>query len=570
MAVRSHDIRGIERRLSILSSQYADGHPVRISVRPDTDKVVWNPAQRSLVLGIRSQISHPDLPEILRLMTLHELGKLRSGVKADPEEVYSVPAPIRTLMEEFRSDARQRDRLGLAPEVFAPLYDALLPVRIKKKRVAINTLRMTVNPFVLGEVVLNREMGGHARFPHERFPLLLRMVVLLTRYRLYRRYREFLADWRAALELGRSARSRGEFMTVAWEFYAKWRKIFDRTREGGRTADGVSAKNPEHQVVDTGGSGGGRGGSPGGGGAFKEKGPPEEGGENRPPWDYRSPETTHGYGSEGALLKKRGRASWNGSGLGADKESALTLQMHGELPTFLPSPHQRAVFPWDMAMIRLETKSLGRFLKVGLEDMPLAGMTGRLKSQKLNQPTLKVMSRLSPFREGGSELKILAIVDFSFSMDGWPHYYAAHLTQLIHRSGVASTLDVIASSSRFQYWIHPDHLNLLQPDEMEGFQTLLPLIDRIGHLYDAAIILTDCQISDRSADALSVLRKKVLTIGCYVVPEEVEHVRGRPIEFVIEDGKKMFPSTFLYSHTFHGLGRRLALNLNRMKSFQRG
>jgi hypothetical protein len=117
--------------------------------------------------------------------------------------------------------------------------------------------------------------------------------------------------------------------------------------------------------------------------------------------------------------------------------------------------------------------------------------------------------------------------------------------------------------------MNPDHLNLLQPDEMEGFHNLLPMIDRFGQQYDAAIILTDCQISDKSADALAVLRKKVMTIGCYVVPEEVQHVRGRPIEMVINDGRAMFPSTFLYSDTFHGLGRRLALTLNRMKQRQR-
>ena len=57
----------------------------------------------------------------------------------------------------------------------------------------------------------------------------------------------------------------------------------------------------------------------------------------------------------------------------------------------------------------------------------------------------------------------------------------------------------------------------------------------------------------------------MLTIGCYVVPDEVDHVRGRPIDLVIEDGRAMFPSTFLYSDTFHGLGRRLALTLNQMK-----
>jgi hypothetical protein len=243
--------------------------------------------------------------------------------------------------------------------------------------------------------------------------------------------------------------------------------------------------------------------------------------------------------------------------------------MHGDLLFFEPSPHAREVFPWDQGLIRSETKSLARFLKVGREDMPLAGMTGRLISQKLFQPTLKVMNRASPFKEGGTELRILAIVDYSFSMDGWPHYYASHLTQVIHRSGIATTFDVVASSSRFQFRVHPDHLNLIQPDEMEGFQNLLPMIDRFGHMYDAAIVLTDCQISDKSTQALDVLRKKVMTIGCYVVPDEVEHVRGRPIEMVIEDVRAMFPSTFLYSDTFHGLGRRLALTLNRMKYRQR-
>ncbi|EQD25744.1 MAG: hypothetical protein D084_Lepto4C00008G0002, partial [Leptospirillum sp. Group IV 'UBA BS'] len=308
---------------------------------------------------------------------------------------------------------------------------------------------------------------------------------------------------------------------------------------------------------------GGSGQGGGGGGGFKGQSA-EKNRDERPPWDYRPPETTHGYGSEGGQGRKSGAGS-GGTGLGAPMETADILRLHGEIPVFVPPARPREIFPWDQALIRSETKSLARFLKIGLEDMPLAGMTGRLISQKLVQPTLKVMNRPSPYREGGTELRILAIVDFSFSMDGWPHYYASHLTQVVHRSGVASTLDVIACSSRFQFRMNPDYLNLLQPDEMEGFQKLLPLIDRTGPLYDAAIVLTDCQISDKSAEALGLLRKKVLTIGCYVVPDEVDHVRGRPIELVIEDGRAMFPSTFLYSDTFHGLGRRLALTLNRMK-----
>ena len=559
MAVRAPDIRSLERRLSILSSQYSGGVSVRITVRPDTDKPLWDPSRRSLVLGVRSHLSRPDLPELLRLMVLHELGKIRGGFSEVPEGLYSVPPPILTLMEEYRSDALQRERLNLPADVFAPLYDALLPVRVRKKRVAINDFRMSLNPFTLGEIVLNQEMGGKARLPHERFPLLMRLFVFLTRYRLFGRYREFVADWKAAMELGRSARSPDEFLTVAWEFHEKWRSVFSNLREGGRSSEGISSRSPESSSAGAGGSGQG-GGS---GGRFKGQ-EAQSVKDERPPWDYRPPETTHGYGADGAKIRKS-RAGSGGRGLGAEMETAAMLRMHGEIPVFVPPLHPREVFPWDQALIRSETKSLARFLKIGLEDMPLAGLTGRLISQKLVQPTLKVMNRPSPHREGGTELRILAIVDFSFSMDGWPHYYASHLTQVVHRSGVASTLDVIASSSRFQFRMNPDYLNLLQPDEMEGFQNLLPLIDKTGPLYDAAIVLTDCQISDKSAEALALLRKKVLTIGCYVVPDEVDHVRGRPIDLVIEDGRAMFPSTFLYSDTFHGLGRRLALTLNQMK-----
>ena len=561
MASPWNDVRALERRLSILSSQYSGGLSVRISVRPDTDKTLWDPGRRSLVMGVRTLLTRPDLPEILRLRTIHELGKLHAGFPEPPEGLYTVPAPILTLMDDYRADAIQRDRLRLGANVFGPLYDALLPVRIPKRRLAINNLRMSVNPFILGEMVLNREMGGQARLPHERFPFLMRIFVILTRYRLYGRYLEFVSDWKAAMELGRSARSEDEFLTVAWEFHEKWKAVFSRTREGGRATEGISARSPQSPSSGSGSAGGG--GSAAGGG-MRSPTTPKEPGEERPPWDYRPPETTHGYGSEGTQ-DRRTRSGSGGVGLGAEKESLAMLKLHGEVPVFVAPSHPREVFPWDQALIRSETKSLARFLKVGREDQPLAGMTGRLISQRLVQPTLKVMNRPFPFREGGTELRILAIVAFSFSMDGWPHYYASHLTQVVSRSGVASTLDVIASSSRFQFRIRPDELNLLQPDEMEGFQNLLPLIDRTGHLYDAAIVLTDCQISDRSAEALALLRKKVLTIGCYVVPEEVEHVRGRPIEMVIEDGRDMFPSTFLYSDTFHGLGRRLALTLNRMK-----
>ena len=559
MALPGTDIPALERRLSILSSQYSGGLSVRISVRPDTDKALWDPGRKTLILGVRSHLARPDLPELLRLRTIHELGKLKAGFPEPPEGLFAVPAPILTLMDDYRADEITRERLRLGAGVFGPLYDALYPVRVPKRRLAFNTLRMSLNPFVLGESVLNREMGGTVRLPHERLPLLLRIFVILTRYRFYGRYREFVSDWKAAMELGRSARTEDEFLTVAWEFHEKWKSVFSKTREGGRASEGISARSPESPSSGAGSSSGGGAG----GGGFKGRAPEQTPAE-RPPWDYRPPETTHGYGSEGAQNRKS-RPGSAGTGLGAERETAAMLLLHGELPVFVPPPAAREVFPWDQGLIRSETKSLARFLKIGREDQPLAGMTGRLISQKLVQPTLKVMNRPSPFREGGTELRILAIVDFSFSMDGWPHYYASHLTQVVSRSGVASTLDVIASSSRFQFRIHPEHLNLLQPDEMEGFQNLLPVIDRTGPLYDAAIVLTDCQISDKSAEALALLRKKVLTIGCYVVPEEVEHVRGRPIELVIEDGRAMFPSTFLYSDTFHGLGRRLALTLNKMK-----
>ena len=563
MALPGTDIRALERRLSILSSQYSGGISVRVSVRPDTDKAYWDPGRKALVLGVRSHLARPDLPEILRLRTIHELGKLRAGFPDPPEGLYAVPAPILTLMDDYRADVITRERLRLGASAFAPLYDALFPVRVPKRRLAVNTLRLSVNPFVLGEMVLNREMGGSVRLPHERFPLLMRIFVFLTRYRFYGRYREFVSDWKAAMELGRSARTEDEFLSVAWEFHEKWKSVFSKTREGGRASEGISARSPESSSAGAGGSGG----ATSGGGGFRSQAPEKSSGE-RPPWDYRPPETTHGYGSEGAQNRKN-RPGSGGVGLGAEMEEPAMLRLHGEIPVFVPPQTGREVFPWDQGLIRSETKSLARFLKIGREDQPLAGMTGRLISQKLVQPTLKVMNRPSPFREGGAELRILAIVDFSFSMDGWPHYYASHLTQVVYRSGIASTFDVIASSSRFQFRIHPDYLNLLQPDEMEGFQNLLPLIDRTGPLYDAAIVLTDCQISDRSAEALALLRKMVLTIGCYVVPEEVEHVRGRPIELVIEDGRAMFPSTFLYSDTFHGLGRRLALTLNRMKDRQK-
>lgn len=561
MASRTSDLRGLERRLSILSSRFSGGIPVRVSLRPETDRPQWNASARTLSLGIRTLARHPEVSSLLELLSMHELGKIHSGLRPEGEDValLSLPPGLVTLFEDYRTDRAQMQRLALPPETFAPLYEALYPVRVRKKRLAINTFRHSFDPFVLGEILLAKALGGAISLPHERHPLLVRTGILLSRYRLYGRYREFLGDFREALDRAAEAGSREASLDQIWEFYAKWRKVFDRARQGGRGAEGVSARSP-----DSGGGGGGSGSGSGGGGAFgRASGPREKGQEGPPPdWDYRAPDTTHGYGAEGG---RGGQTSRTGRGLGATQEAPSLLRMTGEIPLFVPPSHRREVWPWDLALIRSETRSLARFLKVGFEEAPLAGMTGRLISQKLFAPTLKVMNRPSPFREGATELRILAIVDFSFSMDGWPHYYASHLAQVIALSKVASTFDVVACSSRFQFRMAPDELNLLQPDEMEGFQNLLPMIERTGHQYDAAIVLTDCQISDRSAEALAELRKRVLTIGCYVVPDTVEHVRGRPIERVVEDGRQMFPSTFLYATTFHGLGRKLALNLNRMR-----
>ncbi|MHB8369569.1 MAG: hypothetical protein ACYDBP_07750 [Leptospirales bacterium] len=560
MATRPTDLRSLERRLSILSSRMSGGSPVRIALRPDTDRLDWRASGRVLSLGIRSLLPHRDLSGVLELLALHELGKLRASLRLEGEEsaLLSLPAGLVTIFEDYRSDRFQQRRLGLPEEAFGALYESLFPRRVRQKRLAINTFRQGFDPFVLGEVLLAKALGAGLLLPHERHPLLVRVGIVLSRYRLFGRYREFLGDFRESMEAVADANDRDESLSLIWEFYNKWRKVFDRSSRGGRGAEGVSVRQPDP------GQGEGSGSGSGGGGAFgKSSGSKKSDSDTPPPeWDYRPPDITHGYASEGG---KAGPASRKGSGLGAAQAPPPPPPMTGEIPPFSPPSHRREVFPWDTALIRSETRSLARFLKVGIEEAPLAGLTGRLIAQKLFQPTLKVMNRPAPFREGATELRILAIVDFSFSMDGWPHYYGAHLTEVIALSRVASTFDVIACSSRFQFRIAPDELNLLQPDEMEGFQNLLPMIERVGHQYDAAIVLTDCQISDKSADALAELRKRVLTIGCYVVPETVEHVRGRPIERVVEDGRQMFPATFLYATTFRGLGRKLALNLNRMR-----
>lgn len=561
MASRPPDLRSLERRLSILSSRFSGGIPVRISLRFENDRPQWNSSARTLALGVRSLARHPEIPALLELLSMHELGKIRSGLRPDGEDaaLLSLPPGLVTLFEDYRTDRAQLKRLSLPPETFAPLYEALAPIRVKKKRLAINTFRHGFDPFVLGEILLSKALGASSLLPHERHPLLVRSGIILSRYRLFGRYREFLGDFREAMERTAEAGSRAESLDHIWMFYNKWRKLFDRSGKGGRGPEGVSVRTP-----DSGGGGGGSGSGSGGGGAFgRASGGKGKVQESPPPeWDYRAPDTTHGYGSEGG---RGGQTSRTGKGLGATQEAPSLLRMTGEIPLLVPPSHRQEVWPWDMGLILSETRSLARFLKVGFEETPLAGMTGRLIAQKLVSPTLKVMNRPSPFREGASELRILTIVDFSFSMEGWPHYYASHLAQVIALSKVASTFDIVACSSRFQYRMAPDELNLLQPDEMEGFQNLLPMIERTGHQYDAAIVLTDCQISDRSAEALAELRKRVLTIGCYVVPDTVEHVRGRPIERVVEDGRQMFPSTFLYATTFHGLGRKLALNLNRMR-----
>lgn len=536
------------------------GSPVRIVLRTDTDRPEWNASGRVLSLGIRSLLTHRNLSALLELLALHELGKLRSSLRLEGEEsaLLALPPGLVTLFEDYRSDRVQQRRLGLPEEAFGELYESLFPQRVRRKRLAINTFRQGFDPFVLGEVLLGKALGARLFLPHERHPLLVRSGIVLSRYRVFARYRAFLGEFREALEVVADKADREESLSAIRAFYDKWRKIFDRSSRRGRQAEGTSVRQPDP------GQGEGSGSGSGGGGAFgKSSGAPKNDSDPPPPeWDYRPPDITHGYASEGG---KGGPSSRKGAGLGAAQELSAPPPTTGEIPLFYPPSHRREVFPWDTALIRSETRSLARFLKVGIEEAPLAGLTGRLISQKLFQPTLKVMNRPAPFREGATELKILAIVDFSFSMDGWPHYYGAHLTEVIALSRVASTFDVIACSSRFQFRIAPDELNLLQPDEMEGFQNLLPMIERVGHQYDAAIVLTDCQISDKSADALAELRKRVLTIGCYVVPETVEHVRGRPIERVVEDGRQMFPATFLYATTFRGLGRKLALNLNRMR-----
>ena len=120
----------------------------------------------------------------------------------------------------------------------------------------------------------------------------------------------------------------------------------------------------------------------------------------------------------------------------------------------------------------------------------------------------------------------------------------------------------MACSTRYAFRLDPVHLNFLFPDETDGFYTLIPFLETISGNYDLAVVLTDCQNSERSLAALGKLRRSIPTVGCYVLPEDLGELAHVSFERIVEDGRRVFPRAFIHSRSFHGLGRRLALYLN--------
>uniref|UniRef100_A0A7C3QX85 VWA domain-containing protein n=1 Tax=Leptospirillum ferriphilum TaxID=178606 RepID=A0A7C3QX85_9BACT len=532
-------LRGMERRYAILS-HFGEGTGGKLSMvfRADRDYTGIDAGRGRLVIGLRPFVRHPRMEEVVPVVLEMALDQVRWQAKSFDPEKYGCPEPLFSILEQGKT--LYRLETGTDPRFprRIRLYARLKSERLLETDSFRRGRTFILDPYQLGQRVLLEQAGGIRSFPDQIYPV--RMFLMKPLYGFGRRgsYRAFLADWRDLLAEVRHVQTLEETARRGALFREKWDRVFDRESRttgslsipAGHHADALPA-NPSPRN-------------------FQGKSPSNEN-ASRPERETLRQEDESGG-------KKK-----DGDGLGLESEPD-TWTRGPEIPFMEPSPEALPVFEWNEALIRQEVDSLQRFLKIGLPQDVEDGLVGRLVARKLSEPTFKVMRRpLDPRRP--RDLRLLVIMDCSLSMTGAPHYYGAHLVRLVEEARIGRVLDVVACSTRYAFRLDPRHLNLLMPDETDGFYTLTPFLDTIGGSYDLAVVLSDCQNSERSLEALGKLRRKIPTVGCYVLPENLGEMAEVSFERIAQDGKRIFPRAFIHSRTFHGLGRRLALYLNALK-----
>lgn len=538
----SRRLKGLEKRFSILASYSAEGTGTfRVQLRPDRDSGEFDRTRRLLVVGVRPFLGADRLADLSYLAVSEALGHaLWQDFPFDPE-AQGCPRPLFELLETSRIHVSgTAGRASSDP--FRTEYFSLRGIRSFPKRRTLSGWLSIFDPYVLGKRVLFRRSGAQVLLPHESSPILTRTTFRVTGYRGIARYRNFVEGWDRAFGEAEAALSWDGVARVGERFFEEWKDLFERKGSGGgfqgrgEQAAGTSSVSRDRAPVPQ---------------AWREgKGSGEK------------PQARQGRGNplDGA---EEGTRQDDAGGLGLETDLS-DLERGAEIPYYEPGPSAGEVFPWDLELIRREVEGLIRFLKIGLNEDTVDGLAGRLVAQKLASPTFRVLRKpLDPRRP--RHLKVLVVADCSLSMTGDPHYYSAHLVRVLKDARIARTMDVVACSTRYLFRLDPADMNRLVPDETDGFYTLMPFIEQISGQYDMSLVLSDCQNSLRSVEALKALRKRMPTIGCYVLPTEDSPVQNLTLAKILEDGRTIFPKAFLYASSFQGLGRRVALYLNAMR-----
>lgn len=540
----SQKLRGLERRYAILLHfSGSETLSVSIELRGDRDLSRFDPVRHRLQVGLRPYVKHPDLDELVPLAIEEALSQARWVEGGFDPEVYGCPVPLFEILEI----ARTVERIRHSPGVSLPRLELFLNLscrRFLELRTFRKGAHYLLDPFFLGRCVFFRRENAEVIFPHHSFPFRCFLLKPISGFSKPGSYQAFLAAWDRTLEETGRLGSWEESARRGAIFHEEWRAVFEQSSVQRARSNGETLLSVESASVFS--------------------------GTDAMPANWQGSGSSASSRSSGVDGRSRSELSGEpqrkkkeSDGLGLESESGDWIRP-AEIPVYEPGPDAGEVFPWDSELIRREVEGLLRFLKIGTREDHVDGLAGRLVPRKLSEPTFRVMRRpLDPRRP--RDLRILAIVDCSLSMTGAPHYYATHLVRVLEESRIGQTFDIVACSTRYLFRLESRYLNRLMPDETDGFYTLVPFIETISGQYDLALVLSDCQNSQRSIESLRMLRRKMPTIGCYVLPSSLAEEATIPFEKIVEDGRQVFPQAFIHARTFHGLGRRLALYLNGLR-----
>ena len=440
----ANDLKYLEKKLSMRAGFLNPLCP-SVYVNENSNTSAWNFKEGFIQIGIKSVLekARKDLEKLSTLLLAHEVSHT---LHSDTDIVKKIdyPFPILNILEDERIE-RLISKKGYD---FHGLHDFSYNAFYLESK----DPDMFKNPYNIG--VLLRWRRWEIKTKTEKPDGLTE-----------EEYREFLADWKKALEDSAGATSTEEVAKIGKILYEKWKKVFGE-------------KAPENTVTGVEGS--------------------EE--------DFGN--------------------SKSGSGNKNEEENGHGRDELGRPPEEC-SPSENLKFPvplheWDKEWINRTLSELKRYLKLPSFTETEYRMTGRRIDPKRAENLIPPFRRKESVTFSIDRKKLLIVIDNSGSMLGEPRYWADHTAYVLSQL-FDTHIVMTCTASPKPIWIEKlDDMRYIRTSGAENYRSLrdFPL------KYDFVLFLTDACVNEADWEYARKLSRLCRVGAGYVNTERESYIEN--------------------------------------------